>query len=455
MIITLVRADFSKANIGTLDSFAVLTNLGPGFSYNGPVFALKGASFSASIVLNSNCTLKSFDVTMGGKSLPDSYVIEGNTISINISAVTGLIAITGVAEGDVSIPDVWYITSLNDLDAAGVNLTGGTKLAGGNNYTPWAYDENFNSRLVGKTINAMEIVPSASGTFTIGKVNASTFVYTKMATFTIDSADINTRKIYTFKPYTINEGEYFTFNDTGDSGLGYYVFTKDANGVEGVAHLNANCDAGSFTNFPYQIIPVFNIGYKAGIVDDTPEVEEPEIPVEPEEPDFPDTPVVDGNTTWYVQSLKQLQDSGNDLKKKVVLTPNQAYSWAFQESMNDKLVNKTINTIEMIPEKTGDFYIGKYNVNSKTVTDKRVLKVETAGAPVLFKFDDLTINEGEFFVWNCSGAKGEAAGYYILKANVDPLAVETSGWYQAKSTGLAPFSNYELAYIVNIGYTAE
>lgn len=451
MIITLVRADFSKANIGTLDSFAVLTNLGPGFSYNGPVFALKGASFSASITLNSNCTLKSFDVTMGGKSLPDSYVIDGNTISINISAATGLIVITGVAEGDVSIPDVWYITSLNDLDAAGVNLTGGTKLAGGNNYTPWAYDENFNSRLVGRTINAMEIVPSTAGRFTIGKVNTSTFVYTKMATFTIDSADINTRKIYTFEPYTINEGEYFTFNDTGDTGLGYYVFTKDAKGVEGVTKLNANCDAGSFTDFNHQIIPVFNIGYKSNIVDDTPEDEVPPVV----DPDIPDTPVVDGNTTWYIQSLKQLQDSGNTLSKKVVLTPNKDYSWAFQESMNNKLVNQTINTLEMIPERTGDFYIGKYNVNSKTVTDTHVLKVETAGAPVTFKFNDLTINEGEFFVWNCSGVTGEAAGYYILKANVDPLAVETSGWYQAKSTGLVPFSNYELAYIVNIGYTAE
>lgn len=451
MIITLVRADFSKANIGTLDSFAVLTNLGPGFSYDGPIFVLKDTSFSASITLNSNCTLKSFDVAMGGKSLPDSYVVDGNTISININTVTGLIVITGAAEGDVSIPDAWYITSLNDLDAAGVNLTGGTKLAGSDKYTPWAYDENFNSKLVGKTINAMEIVPSAPGRFTIGKVNASTFVYTKMATFTINSADINTRKIYTFEPYTINEGEYFTFNDTGDDGLGYYVFTKDAKGVEGVTKLNANCDAGSFTDFNHQIIPVFNIGYKSNVVDDTPEEEVPPV----EEPDIPDTPVVEGNTTWYVQSLKQLQDSGNTLNKKVVLTPNKDYSWAFQDSMNNKLVNKTINTLEMIPQKTGDFYIGKYNANTKTVTDKRVLKIETIDTPVVLKFDDLTINEGEYFVWNCSGVGGEAAGYYILKANVDPLAVETSGWYQAKSTGLVQFSNYELAYIVNIGYTAE
>jgi hypothetical protein len=123
--------------------------------------------------------------------------------------------------------------------------------------------------------------------------------------------------------------------------------------------------------------------------------------------------------------------------------------------MNNKLVNKTINTLQMNPQNTGDFYIGKYNVNTKTVTDKRALKIENVDVPVTLRFDDFTINEGEYFVWNCSGASGEAAGYYILKANVDPLAVETSGWYQAKSTGLAPFSNYELAYIVNIGYTAE
>lgn len=458
MIITLVKANFSASNIGTLDSFAVLTNLGPGFDYNGPVFAIKGGSLEASVSLNSNCTLKHFDVTMGGKSLSDAYVINDNIITINISKVTGIVVITGSAEGNVTVPDVWYIDSLNALADSGIDLVAkGTVLGGDSKYTPWAYDDNFNSKLVNRTINAIEIFPSASGKFSVGKVNATTFEYTTIDSFVIDAADVNTRKIYTFTPFTINEGEFFTFNADGDSGKGYYYWVKDVNGIEGVTQLYSNCDSGAMGNFVHAIIPGFNIGYKSGVVEDAPE----NPPVEPEnppvvEPDFPDTPAVDGNTTWYIQSLKQLQDSGNDLSKKVKLQSGGAsYSWAFRESMNDKLVGKTINTLEMIPQSTGDFYVGKYDTNTNSVTEKRKVTISEIDTPVTLRFDDLTINEGEFFVWNCLGASGEAIGYYIMKANVDPLVVETSGWYQAKSTGLAPFSNYELAYIANIGYTAE
>lgn len=457
MIITLVRADFSKTNIGMLDSFTVLTNLGAGLIYNGPAFVIKGQSFEASVSLNNNCTLDNFTVKMGGKTLTDAYVVNGDTITINIPAVTGIIVLSGAAEGDVSVPDVWYIDSLDALAAANVDLAKGVSLAGGGGYTPWAYDANFNSKLVGKVINAIEIFPSTSGKFSVGKVNATTFEYTLMDSFEIASSDVNTRKVYTFKPYTVEEGEFFTFNADDDAGKGYYYWVKDVSGVEGVTQLYSNCDSGSMGNFVHAIIPGFNIGYKSGVVEDTPVQPNPPV-VEPEEPTIPDTPAVDGNTTWYIQSLKQLQDSGNDLNKKVKLSSGGAsYSWAFREPMNNKLVGNTINTIQLVPHSTGDFYIGKYDTNTKTVTDKRIVNITKTDVPVTCRFDDLTINEGEFFVWNCSGlaSSSEAWGYYIMKADVDPLAVETSGWYQAKSSGLANFSSYELAFIANIGYTAD
>ncbi len=464
MIITLVRANFSANNIGTLDSFAVLTNLGSGLIYSGPNSVIKNAALDATITLGDNYTLDNISILMGGVALSNAHTVNGNTISINIASVTGIVTIVATTVGDTSLPaEVWYITTLSQLAESGEDLTTATDMTCATKYVPWAFDSNINSKVVGKTINAVEIVPRKAGQFSVGKVNSSTFAYSTMGTFTIDAADIGNRTIYTFPAYTIEENEYFTFNADGDSGMTGYFLKADVDplAVECVTKMNSGCDDGSFTDFNHQLAVVINVGYVAnadsGDNNDVPSVDDNTSSGDNgDSTNTPSVPETDGNTTWYIASLKQLQDSGNDLSKKVKLqSGGSSYSWAFQESMNDKLVGKTINTLEMIPQSTGDFYVGKYDTSTNTVTEKRKVTISEVDTPVTLRFDDLTINEGEFFVWNCLGASGEAIGYYIMKANVDPLAVETSGWYQAKSTGLAPFSNYELAYIANIGYTAE
>ena len=49
MIITLVKADFSTKNIGTLGSFSILTDLSAGLEYSGPTFITQRQSLEAVI----------------------------------------------------------------------------------------------------------------------------------------------------------------------------------------------------------------------------------------------------------------------------------------------------------------------------------------------------------------------------------------------------------------------
>ena len=96
MIITLVKADFSTNNIGTLNSFAVLTNFGVGCTYDGPSLVEKSGSFSATITIADNyaLTLEGASVTMGGTLLTDALTVVDNIITISIAEVTGTLLIT-------------------------------------------------------------------------------------------------------------------------------------------------------------------------------------------------------------------------------------------------------------------------------------------------------------------------------------------------------------------------
>lgn len=114
MIITLVKADFSKSNIGTLNSFSITTSLGKGCTYLGPRSVANGESLNASITVDEQYVLNNISISMGGIDISD-YTINENTIAINIGSVTGRIVITVVTEllvDDGMIPVV--LTKGND-----------------------------------------------------------------------------------------------------------------------------------------------------------------------------------------------------------------------------------------------------------------------------------------------------------------------------------------------------
>lgn len=94
MIITLAKADFSKNNIGVLNSFVVLTDLAAGLVYNGVTAPEKNQPFSASVAINPGYALDEIVVSMGGVVLEDVCMITSNGVLIEIPSVTGMIVIT-------------------------------------------------------------------------------------------------------------------------------------------------------------------------------------------------------------------------------------------------------------------------------------------------------------------------------------------------------------------------
>lgn len=105
MIITLVKADFSAKNIGTLSSFAVLTNI-LNATYSGPVSVEKDGAFTATITMHDGYVIPdNIIISMGGSTLTNAYSVSGNVITISIAAVTGVIVINmaGVAIEDAYV----------------------------------------------------------------------------------------------------------------------------------------------------------------------------------------------------------------------------------------------------------------------------------------------------------------------------------------------------------------
>lgn len=99
MIITLVKANFSANNIGSLGSFAVLTNI-LNATYSGPTSIEKDGAYTATITMYDGYAIPdTISVLMGGTALSDACTINGNVITINIAKVTGIIVINmaGVA----------------------------------------------------------------------------------------------------------------------------------------------------------------------------------------------------------------------------------------------------------------------------------------------------------------------------------------------------------------------
>ena len=415
---------------------------------------------------NATVTLTASGYTQSGNSIT---VLSGTKVNYTVSAsgytsksgsktvsYTQSLGVTLSAEGSsggsggtntpVNPPSggngiTWYINSLDAVAATGKDITGGVIFTG-SSIAPVAFDNTFNAKLVGKTIDTVEFVPEKAGKITFGVYNTTTYAYTEKASITIAEADLNTRKIYTFTPFTVSSGELFTFYKSGNVGCMSYYLAKDVSGVDYCRGLQTKCNGAAPTAFNYDIITLINVGTSSAGSGSGSGGGSSTTPT---------------GTTWYIQSLQQLQDTGNDIavNRVKLQSGGGSYSWAFNQ-FNAKLEGKTINTIELMPCEAGSFSVGVFNPSTKTVSNKKTFTVAESDINTIktYHFDDLTIPTGQYFVWNCSGtATGEAIGYYVLKAKLDPLAVETGNWYQVKSTGLVEFGKHELVFVANIGYS--
>lgn len=125
MIITLRGANFSASNIGTLSSWRVMQSLGIGASYSGANSVDKDASFSAIVTIADGYEVGSdgVTITMGGQPI-SAATSSGNTITINISKVTGNVSITvPTAKIEVVEPDVPVEPEEPDTPVDGNDLT--------------------------------------------------------------------------------------------------------------------------------------------------------------------------------------------------------------------------------------------------------------------------------------------------------------------------------------------
>jgi hypothetical protein len=95
MIIYLKGADFSKHNIGTLDSWRISRSLGSGATYEGPTSVDKDAALTATVTLAEGYEVGTAGVTitMGGTVLSGAHTMVGNVITITIASVTGNVLI--------------------------------------------------------------------------------------------------------------------------------------------------------------------------------------------------------------------------------------------------------------------------------------------------------------------------------------------------------------------------
>ena len=111
MILTIKGADFSAANIGTLNTVSIRKVIGRGVVHSIPNFVEKGSSVNWTITLNEDYEFGSYAITMGGEVV--NAVVDGSVMTISIANVTGAISISvattyvGVAEPEQpDMPDV-------------------------------------------------------------------------------------------------------------------------------------------------------------------------------------------------------------------------------------------------------------------------------------------------------------------------------------------------------------
>lgn len=91
MIITIKRADFSSANIGTLSTYIISKSIGSGATFDIPNFVDKNSSVNWVITLDEGYTFGTYSVTMGSAVITPTVV--DNVMTISIAEVTGNVRI--------------------------------------------------------------------------------------------------------------------------------------------------------------------------------------------------------------------------------------------------------------------------------------------------------------------------------------------------------------------------
>lgn len=112
MIITINGADFSSANIGTLNTYSVYSYIGAGAVYNIPNYVIINSSVDWEISLNEGYSFGEYSIMMGDVEI--TPVITDNVMSIKIDNIVGSIVITIATIDESGNSDSGYI-EITDL----------------------------------------------------------------------------------------------------------------------------------------------------------------------------------------------------------------------------------------------------------------------------------------------------------------------------------------------------
>lgn len=160
----------------------------------------------------SDNTLASL-VNNGDGTCTVTPLAENNTVPVQLSATA-----SGKTTNITFVPNiptavyVWHIDRCTASPSSG-SLSNANLANGG-----WAFMYGDNALLQGKKINRIKLVPSQAGDIEIHKAQTLTGPVTKMATITVQAADIGTAKEYSFTEFTLGENEWFVLGKANSAG---------------------------------------------------------------------------------------------------------------------------------------------------------------------------------------------------------------------------------------------
>lgn len=231
MIITLMGADFSKSNIGTLSTWRISRSLGAGATYEGPIDVDKGAALSATVTLMESYEVGAagITVTMSGVALSGAHSISDNVITISIAEVTGNVLIkvptVNTSTGEEDEPEVpdepitpivgWFS---NQVEQPGLTTVIDLTSA------PYGYTDALCASYYNKPINKIRLKVAQAGTISFGVCSADR--KNIISTYTIEAA-VGTEEYTLSESFILEEGQGIWWQKKNDTGKSYCSITAN------------------------------------------------------------------------------------------------------------------------------------------------------------------------------------------------------------------------------------
>ena len=220
MIFTIKNADFSKSNIGTLNSWRVKRIL-KGVTANSSILEVeKDAKYTDTFTVTDGYTFNSAVVTMGNVDISSKLVWDTNkkvgTLTIDKVTNDVYISIIAYATGGEIIDEelvkqmVWYSDFKDMTRNSNASLS----------YASYSYnDESLIANYINKPIHAFRMEVVTPGKFSYGKTDGTT--YTELGSLNITVADAaGLVDVYELEePITLVEGERLWFCKSDDTAI--------------------------------------------------------------------------------------------------------------------------------------------------------------------------------------------------------------------------------------------